>query len=1628
MRRIIWAAGLVVLTIAGFTVLASASQTIQLSDSPSKVTIFDSDETGVRMRLEIGAIEFIPVTTEKGDFILPRIDGFIKSNNVGEPNLPTATRMIAIPYGCKLTATVENYSVEEISLSDYGLSVPLMPSQPSLSKSQQPGDVPFEYNDAVYETDGSYTRPIVETEVLGIMRSTRVGLITSSPIEYNPVRNTIKVYRELTIRVEFQNPDWALTYDKMEQHYSPFFEPVLDQISNYEGLSSAKDTLTRYPVKYVIVSDRMFESQLQPFIAWKIKKGFNVQTFYTDEIGSSNTLIKNHLDSIYNAGTPSDPSPSFVLFVGDAGEIPPFSGTAGSHVTDLYLCEFTGDIYPEILHGRFSAQTPALLQPQIDKTLEYEQYQMPDPSYLDEVIMIAGVDGTYATTHGNGQINYGTNYYFNAAHGIYSHTWLYPASDGSGVNTQIIDEINDGVCFANYTAHCGHDSWSDPYINVSNVNGFTNFDKYLLGVGNCCLSSTFADGTPCFGEAWMQKNGAGGIGYIGGTNSTYWDEDYWWGVGYGPVVGSGPTYEQTGLGVYDRLFHDHGEPVEDHYVTNAAIYYAGNLAVSASTSSRKTYYWEIYHLLGDPSVMTYMGVPAENTVMHTDALLMTEPTITVSADPASYVGISVDGVLYGAGYVDETGSVTINLKAFTQPGVADIVVTGQNKQPYVSTIQVITPSGPYVIYNDDNVDDASGNGNGLIDYGESIVIGLELKNVGPDNAMDVQVVLSTEDTYITITDDSEFFGTILGDNGTVYVADAFGFDVAANVPDGHTITFTATMTDVNDSVWTSNFNVTAHAPALEYLALEIDDASGNNNGVLDPGESAEFVVTIQNSGSGQADAVAAVISEGDIYIDVSDDSGDFGVLAASGGTGMNDFDVFVVAADASCPRGHEAVFQLDVTAVNGFTATLYFTIIVGDRVVFFSDDFSFDQGWTGLGGSGEWTIGPATGGAGNDSYGGSDPAIDHSLTGDNGVLGNDLTGGDGGDYNSGLSSTYWVTSPLLDCADFNGVILNFHRWLGVESSSYDHAYLQIYDGSSWGTIFENSATIDESEWTAQEFDVSAAADSNTSFQIRFGIGVSDGSMNYCGWNLDDLTLKGYGERTSAIISLSTEELIDSLIPGDMTEDTITINNLSTEATLRVSFIPDVSWLICDNTQQFIDPESSQDFVITVNSAGMDPGDYVGNITYVSNDYSHQYDTVQVLMHLFAPEMDITTMSIDESLGSGEQSSQQMTINNIGPGRLEFDLGCQMFRGSTPPLAKTVVEPEPLGIRAADGDKSELTEPYFSPVEKGFGGPDLFGYLWSDSDEPGGPTYSWVDISTSGSAVGLGDDAFGGPFSIGFDFPFYENSYNEIYIGSNGILTFGSGSSSRINTTLPTGTIPNNLIAMWWDDLDPAEGGSVYYYYDAPGERFIVSFVGIQNYISGGGTGSLTFQAILYANGQVVLQYGTMDPGTDADGLTSASIGVENVDGSDGLEVVYNAAYMHDNLAVLINAARWLSVSPASGTIEPYSSEVVTVSFDAADMESGTYTGQLMINCNDPVSPSMSIPVSLEVASFECGDANGDGELNVADAVTLINYVFKGGPAPEPLQAGDANGDGDVNVADAVYLINYVFSGGPAPIC
>ncbi len=753
---------------------------LPVSGQSSECSFLRSSDTVLETQVSIGDLQTASIINDEGTFTRIMLPGFHRSLTPGSPELPEIHRLIEIPLGADPRVEITSASVQEYSLADFNIDSPIFPAQPSLLKSTDPETVQFEWNQELYDLDRFQGHELVSVEEKGIMRSVRIANLIIRPVDYNPVTGILQIVTDIEFDIVFDNADIAATAQLKEDYYSPVFEPVFETLAYYDRPQN-RDDLVNDPITMVIVANSMFEGQLDEFIDWKTEKGYTVVTGYTDEIGSSTSAIKNFIQDLYDNPVNGAP-PSFVLFVGDVAQMPTWNGNTGGHVTDLDYVEYTNDYMPEIYHGRFSAANADQLQAQLDKTLEYDQFLMPDPSYLGEVVMVAGMDSYHGDTWANGQINYGTTYYFNEEHGITSYTYLYPQSGSNSQN--IINDISEGVGYANYTAHCSSNGWADPSFTVSDINTLQNDHEYPLGVGNCCSSNEFDSGT-CFGEAFLRAEEKGGIGYIGGSNSTYWDEDYWWGVGSGNVV-TYPTYEATGLGAYDGMFHDHGESEDDWYITNYAIIMAGNLAV-VEGGGNSNYYWEIYHLMGDPSLSTYLGVPSENTVSHLPFLQIGVDSFTINADPYSYAGLSMDGMLYGAGQVGASGVLELAIDPILTGGTATIVVTRQNREPYIGTVEVGSADGPYVIV-DDCLVVGDTNNNGDIDYGETIYMLVQAENVGVETATNVIGTVTSDDPYITMIDGTVTFDAI-EPGGVEASLDVIEFSISQETPDGHSASF-----------------------------------------------------------------------------------------------------------------------------------------------------------------------------------------------------------------------------------------------------------------------------------------------------------------------------------------------------------------------------------------------------------------------------------------------------------------------------------------------------------------------------------------------------------------------------------------------------------------------------------------------------------------------------------------------------------------------------------------------------------------------------------------------------------------------------------------------------------------------
>jgi len=254
---------------------------------------------------------------------------------------------------------------------------------------------------------------------------------------------------------------------------------------------------------------------------------------------------------------------------------------------------------------------------------------------------------------------------------------------------------------------------------------------------------------------------------------------------------------------------------------------------------------------------------------------------------------------------------------------------------------------------------------------------------------------------------------------------------------------------------------------------------------------------------------------------------------------------------------------------------------------------------------------------------------------------------------------------------------------------------------------------------------------------------------------------------------------------------------------------------------------------------------------------------------------------------------------------------------------------------------------FKSLRPTSGGPDGLGYTWVNSLDEDGPDYEWIDISGTGTALTLTDDSFSAALPLGFNFPFYGANKTSLYVSSNGHLTFGTGSSSLGNTNLPNTSTPNDLIAPFWDDMNPGLAGStIHYLADGANNRFIVQY----HVPAFGAVSPFTFfdfQAILTNDGNILIQFANVD---EAD-VSQATLGIENSTGTVGLAANFDGTggRLADGMAYLFLAPEGDWTGPSivhtpltntEDTTNPY-----TVNADITDEDSAVASATLYYQVN-----------------------------------------------------------------------------------
>lgn len=194
------------------------------------------------------------------------------------------------------------------------------------------------------------------------------------------------------------------------------------------------------------------------------------------------------------------------------------------------------------------------------------------------------------------------------------------------------------------------------------------------------------------------------------------------------------------------------------------------------------------------------------------------------------------------------------------------------------------------------------------------------------------------------------------------------------------------------------------------------------------------------------------------------------------------------------------------------------------------------------------------------------------------------------------------------------------------------------------------------------------------------------------------------------------------------------------------------------------------------------------------------------------------------------------------------------------------------------------------------GPDNYGYYAYDTGDVWtgqAPVYDWVELVGTGTIMSeiTNQDAATTTIALPFTFQYYGANYTDISVCSNGFVALGT-EDYRFgdNSAIPEIHGPEGMIAPFWDDLNPAEGGDIYQWYDSANHRWICQFDAVQHY---GGGNAETFEVILLdpahyptasGDGEIILQYQTVAfP-------YSMTVGIENPAETTGIQYLYNSTY------------------------------------------------------------------------------------------------------------------------------------------
>jgi len=626
------------------------------------ITILESDNKSMVLEFQLENYEMdqMVVNGETIDFITAHKCGYF--NTKGEPALPYFAKSIIIPYLANPEIEISQVTYKEIKVNR------IVPSKGPLPVGMNADNIPFVFGE-VYDQDKWYPEICAEIGEPYILRDYKGVVLYFNAVRYNPVQQILKIATSITIKVNYSD-NTIIRPESLSREFQNIYKNHFLNYSHYEE---------KYPAisdvgDMIIITTSEFMSAVEPLEIWKNRKGIPTTTYlYPDETGSTAYEIKNFIQQIYDqTGTLT-----FILFVGDAEDIPPaagYAGWSGYPADPVYTLLAGDDEYPDAFIGRFSVETPEEAAIVVNKNLWYEMDPDPFGEWYHKATGIAS-DEIFPPAPPDSVI------IENIRHVLleYGYTHVDQFYDPGATHSELIDAIEEGRGFVNYAGHGYPESWGTTGMFNYLVSLLTNSFKTPLIISTACSVGSFV-GITCFSESWQRQGTTeepqGAIAFMGCSIAQY-------------AVAGFAHQEMVNLLVSEEYFSVGG------FFTNgvmAAIDYDPSMGVGGGPQC-----FQSWLLFGDPSLCMLTNTPTEMSVDYSAYFLCGDTSISVSVHSSvvpvsnALVALYMNDSLLASAYTDNDGIIElILLEPIQTPGTMELNVTARNKIPVFETVEIVT--------------------------------------------------------------------------------------------------------------------------------------------------------------------------------------------------------------------------------------------------------------------------------------------------------------------------------------------------------------------------------------------------------------------------------------------------------------------------------------------------------------------------------------------------------------------------------------------------------------------------------------------------------------------------------------------------------------------------------------------------------------------------------------------------------------------------------------------------------------------------------------------------------------------------------------------------------------------------